>query len=241
VRGRTFYHDKYRILLCEHMTTKLFLVGIVAGLFGALSLAALFSTISEQSAAQMMGADHMGNLQASAQDVPWHTNHASFSASGTSYVENVQVSGISISGEKQVTVNIRFTGNGTTPSVVVIAKSDPMMEGASAQMMAGGAMHSGMMMGVMPTGQGMTYGDDYRALNSTQMNELHQMHNMMSGSQIFMWNGTSAAIFSHQQLVGSSVLESGWSSGDTLRVILVGDGSAYEMNSVSVMVYPLTS
>jgi hypothetical protein len=168
-------------------------------------------------------------------------------------VENVQVSGISVSGDKQVTVNIRYTGNDTAPSVVVIAKSDPMMRGASDGMMAGGPMHSGMMMGgmgmmdAMPTGQGMIYGGQYPAwngtqwrqwhmqmaelhaqMNSTQINGLHQMHNMisnqnmmmdpgmMSGPQMLMWNGTSMVNFSHQPLVGSTVLESGWSSSAPL-------------------------
>jgi hypothetical protein len=228
-----------------------------------------------------MGNSMMTDIQSTGQHVPWHTtNPASFSASGTSYVENVQVSGISISGDKQVTVNIRYTGNGTTPSIVVIAKSDSMMRGASAGMMAGGGMHSGMMMGgmgmmgAMPMGQEMTYGGRYHAWNSTQWqqwhaqmaglhaqmnstrmtNGLHQWHNhmisnqnmmtgsdMMSGPQIPIWNGTPTATLSYQLLVGSAVLESGWSSSATLRVTLVGDGSAYEMNCASAMVYPLTS
>jgi hypothetical protein len=266
------------------MTNRLFLVGIVAGLLGVLGLAALFSTLPGQSSAQMMGGSHMGNnmmmdFQTTGQNAPWHTtNHASFSAFGISYVENVQVSGISVSGDNQVTVNIRYTGNDTAPSVVIIAKSDPMMRGASAGMMAGGPMHSGMMMGgmgmmgAMPTGQGMIYGGQYHAwnstqwrhwhmqmaelhaqMNSTQINGLHQMHNMISaqnmmmgpgmisGPQKFIWNGTSTETFSHQPLVGSAVLESGWSSSATLRVTLVGDGSAHEINGASVMVYPLTS
>jgi hypothetical protein len=152
------------------------------------------------------------------------------------------------------------------------------MRGAGDGMMAGGAMHSGMMiggmgmMGAMPTGQGITYGDQYHAwnntqwrqwhiqmaelhaqMNSTQINGLHRMHNMisnqnmmmgpgtMSGPQMFMWNGTSTATFYHQLLVGSTVLESGWSSSATLRVTLVGEGSAHEINGASVIVYPLTS
>jgi hypothetical protein len=266
------------------MTNRLFLVGIVVGLLGALGLAPLFSTLPGQSSAQMMAGSHMGNnmmtdFQTTGQNAPWHTtNHASFSASGTSYVENVQVSGISISGDKQVTVNIRYTGNDTAPNIVVIARSEPMMNGASDGTMVGGHMHSGMMMGgmdtigAMPAGQGMIYGDQYLAwnstqwqewhmqmaelhakMNSTQINGLHQMHNMisnqnmmmgpgmMSGPQMFMWNKTSTATFSHQPLVGSTVLESGWSPSATLRVTLVGDGSAYEINGASVMVYPLTS
>ena len=144
-------------------------------------------------------------------------------------------------------------------------------------MMSDGGMHSGMMMGgmgmmgAMPMGQEMAYGGQYHAwnstqwqqwhmqmaelhaqMNSTQMNGLHQMHNMMSGQHMMMGpdtmsepqipvrNGTSAT-FSHQLLTGSTVLESGWSSSASLTVVLVGDGSAYDMNSATVLVYPLTS
>ena len=270
------------------MANKLFLIGIVAGLAGALGLAGLFSALSTPSTVQMMGGNHVGMMgnsmmttQTSGQLVPWHsTNKAPFGASGISYVDNVQVTGVSITESKQVAVNLRYSGNGTSPDVVLIATTDFSMDSNNGMGMMGG-MHSGMMgmggmdmIGSMPImGQGMMYGIQNPMWNNTQWlqwhNHMAQWHGQMNDSQwqdmqaqysqmmtnpgmmgpgmmygqVPMWNGT-AAIWPHnwqQPLRGSTVVESGWNSNVTLGVTLVGDGSAYDTNTVNVMVYPLTS
>jgi|GEM_PF-2522818 len=271
------------------MASRIFLIGIVAGLAAAMGLAGVFSAISTQSAAQMMGGMHggmmgnnnmmmttTGNTPVLAHQVPWHwTNKASFGSNGISNVENVQITGISISSDKQVTVNLRYTGNGTTPSVVVVASAGSMgMMGDYGGMgMMGGGMHSGMMSGGM-YGMGMMgsqmpmmgygpYGVQMHTMwNDTQWQQWHnqmaqwhsQMSNqswsnqtmnqnmmgMMRGHQMPMM-GMPMGWQHHSFLVGSTALDSEWTSNAPASVTLVGDGWAYDTNNVSVTVYPLTS
>jgi hypothetical protein len=239
------------------MANRLFSIGIVAGLAAALALAGMFSALSDHSAAQMMGGDHMGNrmtsIQTFGQDAPWSwTKKASFSATGTSNVENVQVSGVSITSDNQVSVNVMYDGNGTTPAIVIIASSD-LIQGA-------GMMPHGMMgsMGAMPVGQGTMFSGQNRAWNNTQwqqwhsqMAELHanmnganlpgmeQLHNQMFANPNMMMASMTSA---HQNpMWGGMALQSGWSSNTPFIVTFSGGGSAYDANNVSVMIYPLTS
>jgi hypothetical protein len=226
---------------------KTFLVGIIAGLVGSLSLAAIFATTVSQGTAQMMDNfnGQMGQgmmfdqpLQSgSTYPLQWH-NRAVFSSNGISNVDHVQITGISITGDHEVTVNLRYDSNGTTPSVTVIAASNP-------------AAFMGMMYG-SGTGQGMMAGNGYGAAmmhayayNGTQMQNLH---NQMMGSyhgypNPYFYNQTST--FSHfstaQAGTGSSVLNSGWQSGASVKVRLDGQGSAYDSFGIHVMLFPLTS
>ncbi|HEX7033379.1 MAG TPA: hypothetical protein VF172_10300 [Nitrososphaera sp.] len=232
------------------MASKIFLVGIVAGLAAAMGLAGLFSAISTQSAAQMMGGNRMGMMgnnmmitTDNTQQVPWHwANKASFGSGGISYLENVQITGISISSDKQVTVNLRYSGNGTTPNVVVVASTGSMG-------MMGGYGGMGMMGSHMPMMGYPMFRGQAPVWNDTQWQEWHsqmaQWHNQMSNQS---WNNRTMnpnimGMGWQQQslLTGSTALESGWTSNATVRITLVGDGSAYDTNNVSVMVYPLTS
>lgn len=261
------------------MASRIFLVGIVAGLAAAMGLAGLFSAISTQSAAQMMGGNHMGmmgnnnmmmmggNTQVMPHQASWRLSNkvAPFGSSGVSYVQDVQVTGISISSDKQVTVNLRYTGNGTTPDVVVMASTGSMgmMGGHGGMgMMAGGMSGMGMMGSQMPTMGYPMYGAQmHNAWNDTQWQQWHsqmaQWHRQMSNQSSFdpMMNQhmMMAMVQGHQMpmmgmswqqhsfLTGSTALDSGWSSNTTtVRVTLVGDGSAYDTNNVNVIVYPLT-
>lgn len=91
------------------------------------------------------------------------------------------------------------------------------------------------------------------SLNSTEWAQMQEMHNqMMTQAPASMmalmhggaWNGTATTVFPasyFQYQIGSSVLDSGWSSTTALKVKLDGDGSAYDSGNVMVMVYPLTS
>lgn len=203
------------------MASKVFLIGMIGGLAVALGLAAVFSAIATQSTAQMMqhnsgmtGTQMMINPSMMSMQAPWQWNNkATFSANGMSNVENVQITGISITGERDVTVNLRYHGNGTTPSVTVIALTNPMpMMG-----MMHGSSGMGMMDGSMMNRPGITSNNS--------------------------WNATATSIpfTAFQSQTGSSVMNAGWTSETTLKVRIDGDGSAYDINGIHVMVFPLTS
>jgi hypothetical protein len=259
---------------------KIFLIGIVAGLAAALGLAAVISAISTQSTAQMMGNPNMmgpgmmTNSQGMMMNPQSHMglwqfgNRAAFTSSGISNVDNVQITGISITGDHEVTVNLRYdgaAGNTTTtaPGVTVIALTNPsfMMTRmhSSMGMMMGGGYGGGFGYG-MPMMQGY-FGS---GVNSTQFQQQMQaMHNqMMANGGYFGYGGSMmmnpsffnqtapsqanilSQIKAFQSQTGSSPLNAGWQpAGMTVKVKLDGDAaaSAYDSSGIQVMVFPLTS
>ncbi len=117
------------------MTGKLLLstgkIGSIA--LAALVLTALFST-TETATAQMMMQQH-------------EMNHSMFNVMGMSMVQDVRISGVSITGDNTVSVNLTYTGNGTSPGVTIVAMTNHMaMMMGSGGMMSGGGF-PGMMMG----------------------------------------------------------------------------------------------
>ena len=227
---------------------KTFLIGIIAGLAGALSLAAIFAATISQGTAQMMGnyngqmgsgmmADQHEIQSSSAYPLQWH-NHAVFSSNGISNVNHVQITGISVTGDHEVTVSLRYDSNGTTPSITVIAASNPA---AFMGMMYGSGNEQGMMAG---NGYGAAMMNGY-AYNATQMQNLHnQMMGTYHGNpNPYFYNQTSTYNhFSMAQVgTGSSVLNSGWQSVASVKVRLDGQASAYDSFGIHVMVFPLTS
>ena len=229
---------------------KLFLIGIIAGLIGAFGLAAVFAMISSQGSAQMMGNfngqtgpgmmyNRGGAASQTTAGYPWD-DRAAFNANGISNVNHVQITGVSITGEHEVTVNLRYDANGTTPSITVIAASHPA---AFRAMMYGSGYGQSMMLGY---GAPMMYG--YQGYNITQMQNLHNQ--MMGGRYGYpMMNpqfyNQSSPYYGHANIAqpgtGSSVLNSGWQSNTSVKVRLDGQGSAYDNFGVHVMVFPLTS
>jgi hypothetical protein len=200
------------------MSNQLLFVGLAGGLAVAIGLALLFSAISTQSTAQMMhnqGTMGQGMMATQSTSTPWQWNQRSmFNANGMSTADNVQITGVSVTGDDEVTVNLRYDGSETSPAVTVIAITNPMaMHGSM-------GMSSGMMgMG----GMGMMQGG--------------QSGMMMNGTST-AWPGQFAA---SQSQTGSSVLEAGWTSSSAVTVKLEGDGLAYDGTGVHVMVFPLTS
>jgi hypothetical protein len=209
------------------MSKQLLFVGLAGGLAVAVGLALLFSAISTQSTAQMMnhqgmsGTMESGMTAAQLTDMPWQANQRSmFHASGMSTADNVQITGVSVSGDDEVTVNLRYDGSETSPAITVVAMTNHM---AMMGMMTGGS-GGGHMGGMMDSG---TMG----------MNNVDNM-GMMNGNNMTMMNSTQSMM---QPQIGSSVLDAGWTSGATVTVRLEGDGSAYDDSGVHVMVFPLTS
>jgi hypothetical protein len=91
---------------------------------------------------------------------PWQWNQKSmFNANGMSTIDSVQITGISVTGSDEVTVNLWYDGSKTSPAVTVIAITNPVaMQGSigmSSGMMSIGGM--GMMQGSQ-LGMMMTHG-----------------------------------------------------------------------------------
>lgn len=245
-----------------------FLAGTIAGLASVMAFAALFSTPQDAASAQMMqhqgmNAGAMGpNMMASSSAGQSYSRM--FSGSGSSAVSNVKVTGVSITGDSEVTVSLRYTGAGESPSLVVIANTNPaammtVMHGpaaSSGSMGMGGMQGAGMMgQGGMMSGMSMMSGSSgYPAWTSAQWQQWHtqmahqlsmtnstqweQWHTQMMMSPV--WSGSTVMPHVDSLQVGSSAVDAGWKNG-SFKVKLEGDGSAYDSGQVMVMVFPLTS
>ena len=74
-----------------------------------------------------------------------------FKANGMSMVQDVRISGVSITGDNTVSINLTYTGNGTSPSITIVAMTNHME--MMNMMMGGGQMDMGMMnLGMMDMG-----------------------------------------------------------------------------------------
>jgi hypothetical protein len=132
-----------------------------------------------------------------------------FSASGMSMVQDVKITGVSIIGDKEIVVNLNYSGNGTSPDVTVVAMTN----------------HMGMMAGMENRwSNGMM---SYGMMNTSAMG-MYDMPGHGNGTQYYMMHIQS----------GSSTADGGWESGDEVTVTLDGDSSAYEASDVHVMVFP---
>lgn len=240
------------------MSNQLLFVGIVAGLAAAVGLALAFSAISTQSTAQMMDGNmgmtgNQGIMATQSTGAPWQWNQRSvFNAEGMSTADNVQITGVSVTGNNEVAVNLRYDGSETSPAVTIIAITNPMAMHGSMGMNSGmmgmggmGMMHGGQS-GMMHGSQSMMGGYDAAPVwqNNTQWQQWHnQMMAQGAMGPGMTLNETSATwpsqFAASQSQTGSSVLDSGWTSDTTVTVKLEGDGSAYD-GGVNVMVFPLT-
>jgi hypothetical protein len=194
-------------------------MGMIGGLTVAIGIAVVFSTIATQSTAQMMG--HQGMMGQNSQGtamMPWQWDQRSaFNANGMSTVNNVQITGVSVTGSNEVTVNLRHSGSGTSPAVTVIAVTNPMalMQGLMA-MGSMGMMHSqnGMMM--QPGGQSMMMGGISGAMpawqNNTQWQQWHtqmaQWHGQTNSTQ---WAQMQAW---HNQMMAQGLMGPGMTLGN---------------------------
>jgi hypothetical protein len=232
------------------MANKTFLFGIIGGIAVAVALASLFSMGAVTAQMTSMPSHDQYHQQTMQQGQHQGVKHSMFSASGMSMVQDVRIAGVSITGDNEVTANMIYTGNTTSPGVTVVAMTNhkgmmDMMGGASMGGMSGtmgssmmGSSHSMGSMGTM-AGHSMIGGSmpgwhhpDMPAWNATQWNQWHsQMTAQMGGAF-----GQSAQM---QPQSGTTMVESGWQSGGTtVNIILDGDASAYGASDIYVMVFP---
>lgn len=248
------------------MVSQLLLLGIAGGFAAALMMAIVVSSVAPQGSAQMM--NHQGMMAQPASTPQNGGPHSMFSASGMSLVNNVEITGVSITGNDSLEVDLRYRGSGSSPAVTVVAITNQMsLQGGMGGMSSGmGMMHDGNsgMMSMMGSSMSnpTSFTDNkqweqwhaqmarwHSSLNSTQWTEIQAMHDAMMSQGMAgppdWWNGTQTMPpLTHnasQSQTGSSVLESGWTSSSSLTVRLEGSGSGYTSRDLHVMVFPLTS
>lgn len=131
-----------------------------------------------------------------------------FSSEGMSMVDDVKVIGVTISGDKEISVQLRYVGNGTAPGVTaaVMTHTRDMMS----------MMGSNSCMNMM--NNGMQGHENMMMTNDEGSNSMHQT--MMAPTS------------------GSNVLNAGWKSPSTITVKLQGNATAYEAAHTMVMVFP---
>lgn len=208
------------------MTSKL----LPLGMMGTIAVAALAFTVlfsSQTATAQMMMQDQMmqGNIPQQHE-----MNHDMFNVMGMSMVQDVRVTGLSITGNNTVSVNLTYTGNGTSPGVTMVAMTNHMAM-MNKMMMGHGRDHGGYY-GGMTMGPGM--------MNNSGFPDMMMDPNMMIGpgmmgdmpSDMMMMMAIAG---SH---TGSAVVNSGWQPGNSTSITLDGEGSARDASDICVMVFP---
>lgn len=189
------------------MTSKAVLFGIIGGVALAVALASLFSTGA--ATAQMMSMPNQQMTQHQQMQSPYQgMKQSMFSASGMSMIQDVRITGVSITGDNEITVSMTYGGNGTSPSVTVVGMTN----------------HRGMMDMMVGGGMGGMVNPGMTSMNS------------MGAMTTNMTNSTQHGMIQMQS--GSSTLDAGWESGDEVTITLDGDASAYDAADVHVMVFP---
>jgi hypothetical protein len=205
------------------MVNKTLSIGMVIGTIvtATLVIATLFS--NETATAQVMQHQQQMQHQPTSGHQQQGMHHSMFNANGMSMVQDVRISGVSITGDNTVSINLTHAGNGTSPSITIIAMTNHME--TMNMMMGGGHMDMGMM------NQGMM---DIGGMNNTG--------GMMGGGHMdmgMMGNTTSDMMMPIAgSQTGSAVVNSGWHSGSSISILLEGDGSAHEASDIHVMVFP---
>ena len=208
------------------MTSKLLSLGMTGMIaVAALAFVSLFS--SQTAAAQMMMQDQMMQNDSPQQH---EMNHTMFNVMGMSMVPDVRVTGVSITGNNTVSVNLTYTGNGTSPGVTIVAMTNHM---AMMNMMMGyGGHYDGMNIGPgMMTAPNMM-------MNNSGFPSMMMNPDMMMGSGVMgdMHSGMMMAMAGSH--TGSAVLNSDWQSGNSTSITLEGDRSARDASDICVMVFP---
>jgi hypothetical protein len=208
------------------MTSNLFSLGMMGTIaLTALAPVALFS--SQTATAQMMMQDQMMQDTSPQQH---EMNHNMFDVMGMSMVPDVRVTGVSITGNNTVSVNLTYTGNGTSPGVTIVAMTNHMAM-MNMMMLGHGRDHGGYYSG-MTMGPGMMAGPNMMMNNSgfpDMMMGPGMMGDMHSGRMMMAMAGSHT---------GSAVVNSGWQSGNSTNITLEGDRSASDASDICVMVFP---
>jgi hypothetical protein len=198
-------------------------------MMGTIAVAALAFTVlfsSQTATAQMMMQDQMMQDNIPQQH---EMNHNMFNVMGMSMVHDVRVTGLSITGNNTVSVNLTYTGNGTSPGVTIVAVTNHMAMMNKMMMMGHGRDHGGYY-GGMTMGPGVMNNSGFPGMmmNPNMMMEPGMMGDMPSDMMMAMAG-------SH---TGSAVVNSGWQPGNSTSITLDGEGSAGDASDICVMVFP---
>jgi len=221
--------------------TKYAILGLAIGTTVTIVLAALVTTGTSPAGAQM-SMQHQGMMDSSSSTSQMQPlQHGKFSANGASLVEGVEVTGISITGVDEISVNLRYTGAGETPNLTLIATTNPTgmmnrVHGGGAESMSGGmgGMGSSHMIGqgMMSASQQQMIGQPMVLMNSTEWQQWHDQQ-VLRSSQHMQMTGAK------QGEVGSAILDAGWMAAATVRIALGDDDiSAYDASDIMIVVFP---
>ncbi|MEO9295652.1 MAG: hypothetical protein ABI347_08645 [Nitrososphaera sp.] len=207
----------------------LLVAGTAAGVAATIIFAALLS--STAASAQMMmpmmqNNNTTNNMMMTMygqkhQGAHHHNNNMNmFSIMGMSMVKDVAVTGAAVTGDSEITVNVRYTGNATSApglGVFVMTNHMNMMSGMTMMMYGGGHQY------------GMSGGSNQMTMMDSGM--------IMNGMQQ-QWNGTMTQDGRASHSGSNFVKAGGWTaSGSTIKVKLDG-ASAYDAGDIMVMVCP---
>ena len=237
----TFSSAKYRPEAGEPMTKRVIL-GLAIGTAVTIVLAALITTGTSPAGAQM-SMQHQGMMDSSSSTSHMQPlQHGKFSANGASLVDGVEVTGISITGDDEISVNLRYAGAGEAPNLTLIATTNPSgmmnrVHGGGAESMSGGSM--GGMSSSHMMGQGMMSGSQQQMtgqpmvlMNSTGWQQWHEQQ-VLRSSQNMQMTGAK------QGEVGSAILDAGWTAAATVKIALGDDDiSAYDALEIMIVVFP---
>ena len=221
---------------------KVFLLGALSALVGSLGVIALFF---QPSNAQQNDPHHPDQNQTAMQTYqrPMQSGKMnSFKAMGASMVENVQITGVAVTGDNEISVSLRYLGEGESPGISAVAVTNPMgmMAAMHGSQMMGGMGQHGMMMG--GNGMGMMQGGMIGMQDQTGFQQQQMMNGssgafpMSNSTQMMPW-----ADIAMQSQSGSNFVQAGWESGAIVKVALNGETSAYDSDGIMVMVFPYLS
>jgi hypothetical protein len=202
-------------------------------MMGAIAVATLAFTVlfsSQTATAQMMMQNQMMQDNIPRQH---EMNHNMFNVMGMSMVPDVRVTGLSITGNNTVSVNLTYTGNGTSPGLTIVAMTNHMAT-MNKMMMGHGRDHGGYY-GGMTMGPGLMNNSGFPGMmmNPNMMMGPGMMGDMSSDMMMMMMMADMAG--SH---TGSAVVNSGWQPGNSTSITLDGEGSARDASDICVMVFP---
>lgn len=225
------------------MNRKFILAAVMMAVVGSVGTLTLLPSSVTQSFAQQGDPHHpdqsqTGQQSTTAATAAYTKKMSMFNVKAFSMVNNVQVTGVSVTGDNKISASLRYTGEGRSPGVSVVAITEP----TGMMLMMHGPMMSAMM------GQGMMMGD---GSNMTGLNGTGRSSSMPSnlemnstqgqpGSMMNLGNQTSMSPsqMSVPSQSGSNFLRAGWRSATAVDINLDGNASAYDASSIMVMVFP---
>lgn len=206
------------------------LTAVLAALTIAIISASAFSIAATQTSAQTNQEMTQGDMTAmmqqdQASETPASTNATDMMGGMSmlnidtmSMVDGVKVTGVNVESNNEISVNLKYTGNGSSPRITAVVM------GVTTTGMMNMMSHGQMMMG------------DAMGMNMAHENE----QNSMSGGGN-MSNGMSPMIsMNNSMLSGSNVLEPGWESPSTLTIELQGNTTTDDIAYIMVMIFPFS-